>query len=260
MRHAPKQRLVPRLTLQTVDWQQHRGRGLQGRSRWAALALVAAGGLGTAWASRTRVADALTARHARRPAGLLARRLYRDRRSHQASLGEALDALGPRPEDRLVEVGCGGGLLLELALQRCHSAKAIDHSPDMIRLAAARNATAIDEGRLELVEGDARRMPFADGDFTAAAMTDVFLVLEDPAAVLAELHRVLTQHGRLVIDTRAPETAPLMRRIGLGWMARRLRFYSDHELADLLTMAGFRTVAIKRYEQSYAQLATARRS
>lgn len=190
---------------------------------------------------------------------MLARHFYRDRRAHQASLREALDALALRPEDHLVEVGCGGGLFLELALQRCHSAKAIDHSPDMLRLAAALNATAIDQGRLELVEGDARQMPFADGEFKAAAMTDVLLVLEDPAAVLAELHRVLAEHGRLVIHTRAPETAPLMRRIGLGWMARRLRFYRDHELADLLKTAGFAPIAIERQEQDYAQLATAAR-
>lgn len=240
-----------------MELRHRRGARLRNRSVWPALVLLG-GGLGSAWAARTLVADALTARHARRPAGVLARRLYRNRRSHHASLREALDVLALRPEDRLVEIGCGGGLFLELALPRCHSAKAIDHSPDMIRLAAARNATAIDKGRLELVEDDARRMPFADGEFSAAAMTDVFLVLENPNAVLAELHRVLTEHGRLVIHTRAPETAPLMRRIGLGWMARRLRFYSDDELAGLLQVTGFARIVVERREDSYAQVATAR--
>lgn len=236
--------------------QQRRGDGGRRAAEFGAVGLLIPG-LGVAWA-RVRLADALTDRHARRPAGGFARRFYGKRRSYHG-LGEALEATRLEPEDRLVEVGCGGGLLLELALQACRSAKAIDHSPDMLRLAAARNAQALEEGRLELVAGDAQRMPFAGNEFSAAVMVDVLLVLERPQAVLVELHRVLAEHGRVVIHTRAPETIPLMRWIGLGWMARRLRFYSDQSLAEMLTAAGFADVVIERRVRGSAQLVTARR-
>lgn len=103
-------------------------------------------------------------------------------------------------------------------------------------------------------------MPFADQEFTAAVMIDVFLMLQHPAAVLAELHRVLAEHGRLVIHTRAPETVPLMHRIDLGWMARRLGFYDDDILADMLVTAGFADIVIERGQRSSAQLIAARRS
>jgi ubiquinone/menaquinone biosynthesis C-methylase UbiE len=218
---------------------------------------VAAGALAAGWAARRHVADALTERQARRPAGALARRFYGERRGYQASFQQTLDALELSHEDRLLEIGPGGGLFLELALRRCGSVTAIDHSPDMLRLARQRNADAARQGRLRLVEGDATRLPFPDGEFTAAAMIDVFLVLEHPDAVLAELQRVLTARGRVAIHTRTPETSRVMRRIGLGWMARRLRFYDEDELAAALAHAGFPGAVVERVDHGYAQLATA---
>jgi ubiquinone/menaquinone biosynthesis C-methylase UbiE len=90
---------------------------------------------------------------------------------------------------------------LEWALRSGCSAKAIDHSPEMVHLASERNAEAIGEGRLQVLESEAERLPFADGEFTCAAMTNVFFFLYAPAAVLAEVHRVLADDGRLAIYT-----------------------------------------------------------
>jgi len=231
-------------------------------ARWARRRLTATlravGAL--SWWQRNRLADRLTESQARRPSGRLARCFYAKARGHHEGFQDVLQALSLRQEDRLVEIGCGGGVFLELALEHCGNAKAIDHSPDMLDLASRRNAQAIADGRLTLIEGNAERLPFASGEFTVAAMTDVFLVLDDPAQVLAELHRVLATEGRLAVHTRAPATGPLMRRLGLGWMARRLRFYDDREFAALLSSAGFDDVTVTRRARSYAQLATATRT
>jgi ubiquinone/menaquinone biosynthesis C-methylase UbiE len=226
--------------------------------RRLARTLTAVGVL--SWWQRNRLADRLTESQARSPSGRLAQCFYAKARGHHEGFQDVLQALSLHHEDRLVEIGCGGGVFLELALALPQCSRAIDHSLDMLDLASRRNAQAIADGRLTLIEGKAERLPFAPGEFTVAAMTDVFLVLEDPAPVLAELHRVLAPEGRLAIHTRAPATEPLMRRLGLGWMARRLRFYDDDELAALLSGAGFDDVTVTRRARSYAQLATATRT
>lgn len=219
----------------------------------AVLALLATAM--TAWASRARVADWLTDSLARSPSGWLARRFYRDPRPHFASFERTLAVLALGADDCLLEIGCGGGMLLERALRDAGSAKAIDHSAEMIALTSERNAEAIAAGRLTVEQAEAERLPFADGEFTAAALTNVFFFLYEPERVLDELHRVLASGGRLAIHTDAPGLPP--------WMApitRRMRFYDDAQLVQLLVAGGFSDATVTRTADGRGQLAAARRA
>jgi SAM-dependent methyltransferase len=222
-------------------------------SRRAAVALLAIAV--AAWACGARLADWLTDSLFRRPSGWLARRFYRDPRPHFASFEEALAALALGPDDRLLEIGCGGGTLLERALQQAGSAKAIDHSPEMVALTSERNAAAIAAGRLEVEQAEAAHLPFADGEFTAAVLTNVFFFLYEPECVLDELHRVLDSGGRLAIHTAAPGVPAWITPI-----ARRMRFYDDAQLVQLLVASGFTDAIVKRSTDGRGQLATARRT
>lgn len=214
-------------------------------TRWSVLLAAGVAGTMVVWVcvscgARARMGEWLTDRMARRPAGLLGRIFYREARPHYRTFHDTLEALALTPDDRLLEIGCGGGTFLEWALHSGCSAKAIDHSSEMVRIASERNAEAIREGQLRVLEGEAERLPFADGEFTCAAMTNMFFFLHDPVAVLAEVHRVLADHGRLAIYTAAT-----------AWMApppiaRRMRFYDDDQLAALLTTAGFVDVSVQR--------------
>jgi ubiquinone/menaquinone biosynthesis C-methylase UbiE len=128
----------------------------------------------------------------------------------------------------LLEVGCGGGAFLHDALESGCRAAAVDHSSDMVRLARETNADAIAEGRLEILEASADRLPFPDEMFTAATMTGVLGFLPDPVAAFAEIRRVLVDGGRLVLlgsdpAWRGTAAAPEP-------MASRLRFYEDEDL------------------------------
>lgn len=204
---------------------------------------------------RPRAADRLTDSLARRPSGRLARRFYRNPRPHFASFEETLTALALTADDRLLEIGCGGGVLLERALRDAGSAKGIDHSAEMVALASERNAEAIAAGRLTVEQAEAEQLPFADGEFTAAALANVFFFLYEPERALGELHRVLASGGRLAIHTAAP---------GLpGWLApvtRRMRTYDDAQLLQLLVAAGFSDAAVTRTADGRGQLATAFRA
>lgn len=214
---------------------------------------VAAGGL-AAWRARERLGDWLTDSLARRPAGLIGRAFYRDAKPHQVSFRETLDVLALSPGDHLLEIGCGGGTFLEWALTTGCSARAIDHSAEILGLARERNATAIADGRLALHEAQAECLPFADGEFTAAAMTNVFFFLYRPDAVLAEIKRTLATGGRIAIHTDAT-----------GFMApppvaRRMRFYTDDELRGLLNQPGYTEITVRRTGPGERmQLATARK-
>lgn len=80
----------------------------------------------------------LTDRVARRPSGPRARKVYGAEDVHDFARGAILDALVLVPDDRLLEVGCGGGLLLREAVGLGARATGIDHSQEMVDLARER--------------------------------------------------------------------------------------------------------------------------
>ena len=193
--------------------------------------------------------DWLTDRVARRPAGARARVVYGAGDVHDFARRAILDALALGPRDRLLEIGCGGGLLLRAALATGAAATGLDHSEEMVRLARERAPAA------DVVVGRAEELPFADGSFTAVAMAIVFLFLPEPVAALRECRRVLARGGRAAIYTTAPDlrgtaAAPEP-------LASRSHFHDDEALAALARAACLTGVLVRNDDGG--QLLTARR-
>ena len=181
--------------------------------------------------------DWLTDRVARRPSGGRARKVYGAEDVHEWARRAILDALALGPGDQLLEVGCGGGLLLRDALATGAAATGIDHSEEMVELARERAPGAT------VLVGAAERLPFEDTTFTAVAMSVVFFFLDDPVGVLRECRRVLVREGRLAVYTTGPElrgtpAAPEP-------LASRGHFYTDAELAELAVQAGLSDVSVR---------------
>lgn len=175
--------------------------------------------------------DWLTDRVARRPAGARARGVYGGESAHDFARVAILEALALNPSDRLLEIGCGGGLLLRDALATGASATGLDHSAEMVEVSRHTAPQAA------VLIADAERLPFGDGVFTAVAMSVVFFFFQRPLEVLRECGRVLRGAGRLAVYTTGPElrgtpAAPEP-------IASRGHFYEDRVLAELAGQAGF---------------------
>ncbi|SDH40680.1 class I SAM-dependent methyltransferase [Roseospirillum parvum] len=179
---------------------------------------------------RTGLSDRLVDAIARRPNGLIGRALYRRPVGHMAGFRKGLAAAPVGPQDRVLDVGCGGGVFLEMALAGGCRASGLDHSPDMVRETKRRNAHALAEGRLEVVQGDAADLPFADAAFSHVFCLHAFFFFPQPDKAIAEMARVLAPGGRLVIVTAPLESAERMHRI-FGPIARRMRFDTPEALA-----------------------------
>jgi SAM-dependent methyltransferase len=231
-----------RATLEHRGWGALLGDGSE-VAGWLAAAVMAPLLRATAPAS---LGDWLTDRQARRPSGAQSRGIYADPLYHYPNFRALLAELALEPADHLLEVGCGGGALLAEALATGCTAAAVDHSADMVATARGRNAAAIEDGRLEVLEAGAERLPFADATFTAAVMTGVLGFLTAPVSAFAEVHRVLRPGGRFVClgsdpELRGTPAAPEP-------MASRLRFYDEDGLAALGRDAGFATVRVAHHD------------
>src|SRR5215211_6612215 len=100
----------------------------------------------------------------------------------------------PRDGGHVLDVATGTGLVAEELLARGFRVTGVDQSPEM--LAQAR--TRFDD-RIELVEGSAEALPFADASFDHLTFTYLLRYVDDPAATLRELARVVRPGGTVAM-------------------------------------------------------------
>ena len=108
-------------------------------------------------------------------------------------------SVGAAPGDRVLDVATGTGLVAgELVRRYDCSVVGLDQSDDMLAGARARlRAEPELSRRIELVRGEAERLPFPDAEFDHLTFTYLLRYVDDPAATLSELARVVRPGGRI---------------------------------------------------------------
>ena len=171
-------------------------------------------------------------------------------------LAEAmLDRLGVRPEDRVLDLACGTGVVARLVRERCGAGPEItgvDLSAAMI--AKANALTASLEGVFCWHVADAAALPLTDGAITLAICQQGIQFFPDRPAALAELARVVAQKGRVALtvwDGASPyfvaQAAALTRHINAETGAKALVPFSYKGgalLPGLMEEAGFGAVEV----------------
>ncbi|HVL68468.1 MAG TPA: class I SAM-dependent methyltransferase [Vicinamibacterales bacterium] len=132
--------------------------------------------------------------------------------------------LAPRPGELVVDLGCGSGRALLWNRDLGAAMTGIDIAPFFSR-------EARDE--VDLLLGDLRKLPFADGTFDKAWSLDVLehLSPEALAAMLTEAARVLKPGGSLFVYTHVRRNAPIA--AGLRWINRLAKQLERVGLIDL---------------------------
>ncbi|MGE0056682.1 MAG: class I SAM-dependent methyltransferase [Dehalococcoidia bacterium] len=132
----------------------------------------------------TRQADAMTA----------SPRFTDERRLTDLRAVAALDA-----SMRVLDLGCGPGIVSEPLAQDVGQLVGLDLTPEMLKRAAKR---CTDAGRenAAFVLGNSKRLPFADASFDVVVTRSAIHHFDDPTTVLAEVARILRAGGRLVLS------------------------------------------------------------
>lgn len=160
-------------------------------------------------------------------------------------------ALGPG--ERVLDVGCGTGIVTRLAAEAVGpegSVTGLDVEPGM--LAVARSVTG--DPRIEWIEADAESIPHPDGSFDVVLSQMSLQFVEDPSKALREMRRVLAPGGRLVLNVPGPTSPffePFSRALAehvdpraAGFVERVFSLHDVEELTALIEGAGFRDVRV----------------
>ncbi len=125
-----------------------------------------------------------------------------NRRASEHRRFEALlRVLGPRPGERLLDMGCGSGWFAEQCRRKGAQVWAADIA---LRGVAGARARFPQVGCYQVA--DVYHLPFASGRFDAVVLSEVAEHLEDLAGAFAELARLLRPGGRLLVSVPYRET------------------------------------------------------
>ncbi|HYE03400.1 MAG TPA: methyltransferase domain-containing protein [Phycisphaerales bacterium] len=166
----------------------------------------------------------------------------------------------PRPRDRVLEIGCGLGLLAREVAGRLGpggSVAGVELRPEQIEAGARLAKTAGGAPGpvpVRLVVGDARALPFCDASFDLVYCRYLLEHVADPARVLRESLRVLVPGGRLRVQenditlVRLDPPCPAFERVWELFAELQRRLGGDalvgRRLFALLRRAGFESVEL----------------
>jgi phosphatidylethanolamine/phosphatidyl-N-methylethanolamine N-methyltransferase len=159
---------------------------------------------------------------------------------------DAIERMGIKPGDRVLEVGVGTGINGALYPSDC-SVTGIDFSSSMLEKAHDRIARK-GVRNVRLLQMDAQNMKFADDSFDIVYAPYVISVVPDPVAVTREMHRVCRPGGKIIILNHFRSKS----RVG-SWLEKiiapftlYLGFKSDLDLPAFLVQASLKPVSIEK--------------
>jgi arsenite methyltransferase len=171
------------------------------------------------------------------------------------------EALGARPGEQILDVGCGPGFYSRELLDQVGadgSVTGVDVSPQMLAVARRRS-----EGfaNASFVEAEATALPVENGRFDRALSVQVLEYVQDIPTALSEMHRALRAGGRVVIwdvDWATlswhSEDPGRMARVLEAWDAHLAHPSLPRTLAASLTAAGFEDVRMDGHAFATAEL------
>ena len=159
---------------------------------------------------------------------------------------DAIQRMGIKPGDRVLEVGVGTGINTALYPSDC-AVTGIDFSSSMLEKAHDRIARK-GVRNVRLAQMDAQNMTFADDSFDIVYAPYVISVVPDPVAVTREMYRVCRPGGKIIILNHFRSKS----RLG-SWLERiiapftlYLGFKSDLDLPAFLVQANLKPVSIEK--------------
>ncbi len=158
----------------------------------------------------------------------------------------ALEGMGIKPGDRILEVGVGTGINASLYPSHCH-VTGIDFSAKMLAKARER-VERKGVSNVRLMEMDAGNLSFADNSFDIVYAPYVISVVSDPVRVVREMRRVCRPGGKFIVLNHFKSANRLVAKVerAISPFTVHIGFKSDLDLPGFLAQADLTPISIQK--------------
>jgi phosphatidylethanolamine/phosphatidyl-N-methylethanolamine N-methyltransferase len=158
----------------------------------------------------------------------------------------AIERMGIKPSDKVLEVGVGTGINTSLYPRNCH-VTGIDLSTPMLEKARERK---VREGlkNIRLLEMDAANLTFADNSFDIVYAPYLVSVVPDPVKVVREMRRVCRPGGKIIVLNHFRSANRMLSSLErmISPFTVHIGFKSDLDLPGFLTQADLKPISIEK--------------
>ncbi len=171
------------------------------------------------------------------PSGIFGRLLMKLLNKGNASMNDfTFQQLDLQGEDAVLEIGFGGGYLLEKIINSQIPSRivGIDPQVDVINMGKKKFQQAIAQEDLELQQASGESLPYDNDTFNKICTVNTIYFWSNPQQVLVECHRVLQSPGKLIVCYNSAEFLEQAKLTQHGFTA-----YQPEELESLMANSGF---------------------
>lgn len=176
----------------------------------------------------------------KKPEGFLGKLMVSSMNSGHAPMAAwGLKKLPSLELKRIVDLGCGGGQNAENLLRHYPSAHitAIDYSQISVEKTKQKNASEIEAGRCQVLQGDVSNLSLENSTFDLATAFETIYFWPGPLKSFQEVYRVLKPNSHFLIVNECDGTNPKDQK----WvnMIEGMSIYPKDQLVEYLKKAGF---------------------
>jgi ubiquinone/menaquinone biosynthesis C-methylase UbiE len=144
-----------------------------------------------------------------------------------------------KEEDRVLDIGFGGGYLLERIIPKVKLGlvAGMDVSPVMVGNFRARYQADIKAGRVDIQCGRVETSPYPDEHFTKVSSVNSIFYWSDAQQGLAEIYRILQEEGKIVLTYTCKRDLAKKKFVQYG-----VKTYEEEEVQQMLVRAGFKDI------------------
>lgn len=191
----------------------------------------------------SNIEDKKLIKNARKPEGELGHQILdRMNKSHESMASWGVSHFEVAPESKILDIGCGGGRNLERfskLISDDGKVVGIDYSEVSIEKSTKHNQKAIEDGKVQVIQGSVSEMPFEDEKFDIVTAFETIYFWPDFINDLKEVYRVLKKDGFIFICNEAVYEEGKMDKYDDLVDLLDMKIYSEEVLKTSLEKAGF---------------------
>ena len=153
-----------------------------------------------------------------------------------------LKHLNIKSDDVILDVGCGGGINIKRMAQDAKKVYGIDYSIESVNLSKEVNEKLINEGKVEIMKGNVKDLPFEDNTFDIVTAFETVYFWPDIEKCFGEVKRVLKPGGMFLIGMETNGSDNWVMKFWKHFID--MEMYNDGEIKNFLKKNSYNEIKV----------------